>query len=134
MGFFNNWATDELDLLCKPVSSYNFVCSVYFICYAIGVALFMLPDLIGRRNTLMTTLTVYCIAGYLVVFSDNIHLKTIGYALQGWFHVKSTACFVQLTEIVPEDRKVIALTVISCFDSFTVGLTCCLISSGLSYQ
>lgn len=134
VNFFHNWATDELDLLCKPVSSYSFVCPVYFICYAIGIVFFMLPDLIGRRSTLKTTLIIYGGASYLSVFSDDIYLKTFGFAMQGWFHVKISVCFVHLTELVPEDSKVFALTVINCFDSVTMGLVSCLIAAGFSYE
>lgn len=134
MNFYHNWATDELDLLCKPVSSYNFICSVYFICFTIGIVFFITPDLFGRRKIMISTLVIYCIGCYLSTYYADIRTKTLGYAIIGWFHVKVTTCFVQLTELVPDNSKVFALTIISCFDSVTMGLVSAIIFAGYSYQ
>ena len=131
--FISNWATDDLDLLCAPLTSYKFIASVYFIGFGLGMGLFFLPDMMGRRGALKISLTVFCVASYFSVFSTSLTLKAIGFMMQGMFHVKFVTCFVQANEFMPSSSKVLAMTIINCFDSMTVGIVSALLISGLSF-
>ena len=53
----------------------------------------------------------------LTIFSHNFNLICLGFFLQGMFHLKTTVAFTYIGELMPENRKVLATTMLTAVDS-----------------
>ena len=82
-----------------------------------GVALFFMPDKYGRLGTMKKTLPFVILATYFIVYCSSIKIKTLGYFLLGFTHIKITASYTHMLELCPDDWKTIATTIIAAFDS-----------------
>jgi MFS family permease len=78
--YLENWYV-TLDLMCESTTTYNKVASFYFLGFMVGAVTFFLPDMLGRRKTMLIILPIYSIASALSIFSDSLLLKTVGFFL-----------------------------------------------------
>ena len=66
---------------------------------------FFLPDSYGRRKSMLFSLFFFTLGSSLTVFGQTMLLKKIGFAMQGFFHLKITLSFTYLVEFLPERFK-----------------------------
>ena len=121
--FYENWFT-QLHLECTPVKSYAILGSMYFTGYFTGIVLFFLPDMMGRKGTLMTVLPFLITASAASIYSPNLKVKAIGNFIQGFLHIKVSCSFQYMYELVPRQHKVLACSILSMFDSMSLVLVC----------
>jgi MFS family permease len=86
-----------------------------------------MPDRYGRLNTMRFALPFYIISQYLIVFTHSVSTKSLGFFLQGFFHIKITNTYTHILELVPDAHKSKVSTVILGFDSGSVGFVSFLI-------
>ena len=110
--------------MCSNPATYNGIASFYFIGYIVGIILFWMPDNLGRRSTMCFLLPMYAFASALSIFSDKIVIKTIGFFLQGLFHLKISLSYTHVLELLPSNSVSIVATLISAFDSGTPMFAC----------
>jgi MFS family permease len=122
-GGFNNWFV-SLDLMCKNPATYNGGASFYFVGYLIGIIFFWMPDNLGRRSTMLFILPIYVLASALSIFSEKMAFKTIGFFLQGLFHLKITVSYTHVLDLMPTNSKSFVATLITAFDSATPMFAC----------
>ena len=70
-----------MDLMCESTSSYNKIASFYFLGFLTGAITSFLPDMLGRRKTMVLILPVYSLASAMSIFSDCLATKSIGFFL-----------------------------------------------------
>jgi hypothetical protein len=56
----------------------------------------------------------------ITVFSETLLLKSIGYFMQGLFHIKVMNSYTHIFDLVPEDSKRFCATFMNVFDSMTL--------------
>ena len=64
--------------------------SYYFIGFALGALFFPFPDLIGLKSSMNIVLPINVFGTYLVVFGQTLDLKSLGYFILGFGHLKIT--------------------------------------------
>lgn len=74
----------EDDLTVKKTNSF------YFIGFALGALFFPFPDLLGLKATMNIVLPINVFGAYLVNFGNTLALKSIGYFVLGFGHIKIT--------------------------------------------
>jgi len=116
-----NWYS-QLDLACLNTPAISSVNSFYFIGFGVGILLFALPNRIGRKRTMVWLLPLYIIASAITLYSPSLHLKALGYFLQGALHLKITNSYTHMFELTNEQGKGLCATVMNSFDVMTVGV------------
>lgn len=74
--------------------------SFYMIGYFLGMILFPIPDIYGRKTPLIVTLILTIIGQILTVYGTSLQIKSIGIFIQGFLHIKNNLCFITLFEVV----------------------------------
>ena len=70
-------------------------------------------------------LPVYVSASALVIFSgNNLKLKTLGFFLQGLFHIKASLSYMSIVDLIPENRKTLTFTLMTAFNAGTAMFAC----------
>ena len=75
--YINNWQ-QSLNLMCTPKSKIAAVSSFYFVGFIFGLALFPLPNLLGRKKSMSLIMLVYIMASALTLYGNSLFLKTVG--------------------------------------------------------
>ena len=117
----------QLDLVCTPSIQINQIGAWYFIGYGLGIVFFMLPDLIGRKGAMKFIMPLNIIGCYMTIYTNTLFLKTLGYFIQGVFHLKVSTSFMHLQELVPEEHRDKAVTIVTSIDSSMVIIGCFLL-------
>jgi MFS family permease len=120
---FINWFV-TMDLICEKPSVYNGIGSYYFIGYLMGIVFFWMPDSLGRRTTMCFLLPNYIVASALVIFSESMLLRSVGFWLQGFFHLKISLSYTHALDLVPSQHKSLVTTLITALDSGTPLFAC----------
>ena len=89
--------------MCEDLVEVNKAGSLYFIGYGVGAVFFFLPDTLGRKGTMKMILPLYILCCYLSLFPMNMEVRTLGFFLQGLFHLKISTSYTHILELVPED-------------------------------
>lgn len=110
--------------MCEKTSHYNKVASFYFLGFLVGAVTFFLPDMLGRRRTMLMILPVYSIASAMSIFSNNLGIKTVGFFLQGLFHLKISLSYLHVLDLIPESSKSFVYAFITAFDASTWMVAC----------
>ena len=111
-----NWFV-TMDLMCYSPLKYLSMLSWFFVGYGIGIILFFLPDLLGRRYMMMRCLIpVNLWVMYVGTFSKNLELIKIASFVHGFFHIKNTLCYTHNVELVPDKYKTLVCTCINAFN------------------
>lgn len=134
VNFFSNWATDEMDLICKPLSDYQPILESQFVFYFLGAVFMTMPDTIGRIGTMYVVGPLHLAFGALSIYSTDYYLKTLGYIVQGILHIKIPISFLHMCELVPDSSKIFSLSVVTAFDSATLGWICIAIELGATFN
>ena len=109
------------------MTSVKKMASLFFIGQGFGVILFFMPDKYGRKATMKFTLPFYILSQYFILFQHNISIKSIGFFMQGFFHIKITNSFTHIIELVPDIYKSKVSTLIVAFNVGSVALVSFLI-------
>ena len=91
-----------------------------FVGYGIGMLMFFIPDLLGRKPSMLIMLFFNIIGGYLSVFCVDINLKKMGFFLIGMFHLKVALSYIYISEVVESKHNLLASTIISAYDVTTL--------------
>lgn len=78
--------------------------------YAVGAVFFFMPDFLGRRKTLLLTVSFNILGVYLVIYDPRLGYKKFGFFLSGLFHNKNSTSITQNLEFVPDSYKDFSLT------------------------
>jgi MFS family permease len=113
-----------MDLMCESTSSYNKIASFYFLGFLTGAITSFLPDMLGRRKVMLFILPVYSIASAMSIFSNSLVIKSIGFFLQGLFHLKISLSYLHVLDLIPESSKSFVYAFITAFDSSTWMIAC----------
>lgn len=115
-----------MDVKCEQPQAYNKIGSCYFLGFGVGILLFQLPDVIGRKRAMGCLIVPYMMAALMVVFSHDVFHKALGMFIQGALHVKIMLSYTQMYELVPEQYKAICAIFLNFTDAMTMviaGLT-----------
>lgn len=105
--------------MCVPTVTKDLFCSAYFIGFSFGIVFFTLPDAIGRKKTMWILLPALIVASSLSVFGESIYIKSIGFFVQGFLHLKIMLSYSHCFELVPKNDKLFCSTVINTIDIST---------------
>lgn len=119
----NNWWY-QLDYMCEPKSTVNSIVSYFFVGQGVGIALFFMPDILGRKLTMSISLVMNILGGYLILFKSDMAYLRLGYFFQGVFHQRITISFMHCMELVEERHKEVMTTMIQAFDAGSIMLAC----------
>ena len=114
--YLNNWYVQN-DLVCQSKFEVAKVLSWYFISQIFGASLFFLPDSFGRKKSMNFLLVFNVIGIYIVTFYSSSLMKSIGFFLMGFFHLKISLSFCYSTELCTDKDKAKMPTFIQFFDS-----------------
>ena len=120
---FENWFV-SMNWICEDSNVYNGIASYYFVGYFIGIILFWMPDTLGRKTTMNFLLPNYVIATAMVIFSHSMLVKSIGFFLMGFFHLKISLSYSHGFDLVPGTHKSLVTTLITAYDSGTPMFAC----------
>jgi MFS family permease len=109
----------------KTISSTN---SWFFIGFIFGIFFLTFPDKYGRKGTMNIIMPLFVVSCYFTVFSQTLFGKSLGYFLQGLFHIKVMNSYTHMFDLIDEKSKSFAATTINCLDSATLVIT------GLTYS
>jgi len=59
-----------LNMMCMDSTTKSFFSSCYFLGFAFGLVLFMLPEKLGRKGCMNIILPIYIMASYLTIFGE----------------------------------------------------------------
>lgn len=79
--------------------------SAYFVGFVTGLPLMVLPDSIGRKNSMNLALVLAVFSVYLIIYGSSMNMKKIGFFIQGIFHLRITISFTHLIELVNNESK-----------------------------
>ena len=109
-----------MGLECTPRSQISFMTSCYFIGFGVGIFLFPMPDLYGRKPSIFFSMVGYLVAMVICLFTKTILWRSISLFLIGFFHLRSTTSFVMCFDVVPKSSKSITATAINSYDGATL--------------
>ena len=114
-----------MDLVCANKVKTNFIISARYIAFGIGGAsFFAIPDIYGRRNSMLIHLLISTIAQFVIVLVPIYEARLIGNIVCGLCTLKQSVPFSWIFELMPADRKTLASVSISCVDTITLAVIC----------
>ena len=119
IGYVKGWE-EEMDFICEDPSKVSFMSSCYFIGFGIGMMLFPIPDLFGRRPAISYSVFGYLVAMGLLLLVPTIEARSAALLAMGFFHLKNSSSYVMCFELVQEEYKSVVATIINCFDGATL--------------
>lgn len=105
--------------MCVPQTTINLFSSMYFYGFACGLVFFTMPDSIGRKGTMKILLPPFIMACSLSIYGNSILIKSIGFFIQGFLHLKIMLSYTHMFELVSKDHKSFCATFINTFDALT---------------
>ena len=75
--YLNNWYV-KMDLVCTGDLEIDQFMSTYFVGFGLGIFLFSLPDMFGKKRTMSVLMTFFILASYLSVFGETLKVKGLG--------------------------------------------------------
>ena len=97
--YFDNWYV-EMDLFCKAPVQIAMLASVYSFGYLISGFLFWVPDRLGRKRTVILSLTIAMTAETIMVFNPSYSVRMICFFITGLFQLQNSVSYVWLYESV----------------------------------
>ena len=89
--------------------------SIYYIGFGIGILLFFIPDYLGRKLAMNTTIPIGMASSALCIFSNNLSVMKVGAFILGLFHLKTTCSFTHAVELVPDKYKTKTMVMLNAF-------------------
>ena len=74
-----------MDLECKTPVQISTLASAYFIGYCIGGSMYFLPDKIGRKKSVIFSLTMSMIAETTMIFVSSYYMRMVCFLVMGLF-------------------------------------------------
>lgn len=109
-----------MDLVCVPEARVDVIASMTYIGFGIsGFFFFPLPDLYGRRTTLLYFMLVHLIVQVCVLLVPVFQVRMVCYLLMGMCQIKNAICAVQTLEVVPTQYKGFVVAFINSCDCLT---------------
>jgi len=98
--------------------------TAYFIGFAMNGLLSTIPDLIGRKKTILYSMIVSCFAQTVMLFVPNFYVRTLMFFVMGLTMIKVGGSYVWLSECVGSSYKSTAFTMINIYDGMTMAVVC----------
>ena len=121
--YFHNWYV-EMDLICKTSAQIAMLASVYFIGYSIGASMYFLPDKIGRKKSVIFSLTLSMTAETIMMFVTDYHARMGAFFFMGLFQLQNSTSYQWLYESVSKSYKSTAITIINSFYALPQPIMC----------
>ena len=122
--YLDNWYV-QMNLMCSSEVRTNFLIIAYTISFGVaGFLFFPLPEIYGRRITVLITFAFSLIAQYILAFSPVYYVKILGFVMLGLCQMKNTLGYVWSSELVPTRNNVAVNASISSLDQLTPGIAC----------
>ena len=102
-----------MNLLCMTPIEIGFIISLYFFGYGLGIFLSFLPDKIGRKTSVLMSLTVALVSETVMVFNANYNVRCAGYFIIGLFQIQNSTSYLWISESVATPYKPTTHAVIS---------------------
>lgn len=96
----------------------------YFLVFSFGIIFFCFPDYLGRKATMDLMLIPVVIGNSMLVFSESLVYKSIGYSIFGIFHIRQTLSYTICIELLPETFKNTGSTFINFVDISSMIWSC----------
>jgi MFS family permease len=119
IGYIYGWE-EEMNLLCVDPTQVSAMTSLYFVGFGVGIILFPMPDMYGRRPSLLISMFGYLVSIVTLLQFPSMTMRSIALFGIGFFHLKNSASFVYCFELVQDDRKSAVSTAINAFDGATL--------------
>ena len=113
-----------MDLVCHTAQTIGFMVIAYSIGYGTGVVFYKLPDVLGRKKSMILSSLLNLVGMNIIVFCTSFNLRTFGFFLMGFAQIKIAVSYVWACEVVPVSKKSISFTVINIIDIMTVSVSC----------
>lgn len=114
-----------MEMLCNPATKNASLVAPLMVCTGItGFLLFKMPDKIGRKPTLLLFTSVLTLAQVLAIFIPDFRVRQAFYATWGICSLKVTVPYAYSSELVETRLVPVTSTVLSSFDSSTLGIVC----------
>ena len=106
-----------MDLVCANPVQTSFMITVRYIAYGlIGLFVFSIPDIFGRKWTLFINFALQLGFSYLMIFVPSYQIRLTGFLVQGLTMLKGIIPFCYIAELVPTSNKAMTTIVITAFD------------------
>ena len=110
--YFNNWYV-EMDLMCKTPMQIGFMVSVYFIGYSIGASLSFLPDTIGRKKSVVISLSISILCETVMLWVPDYNVRCVCFFITGLFQLQNSTSYQWLSESVASSYKSTIITIMN---------------------
>ena len=102
-----------MDLVCKTPLQIAMLASAYFVGYCIGGSMFFLPDKIGRKTSIIFSLTLSMLAETIMIFASGYYTRMACFFFMGLFQLHNSTSYQWLYESVSKSYKPTAITIIN---------------------
>jgi len=82
-----------MGLHCKTPAQIAYLVSVYFIGYVVGTCFYFLPDKIGRKKSIIGSLSLNLISEAVMLWSSNYYVRMAGFFFQGMFMLQNSTSY-----------------------------------------
>ena len=72
-----------MELVCKPYLEIVLMITAYYIGYVFGGLAYAMPDLYGRKKTLILSLLLSCFAQTCMILSHSLNVRSVMFFLMG---------------------------------------------------
>ena len=98
--------------------------SAYSFGYLISGFLFWIPDRLGRKKTVILSLTIAMTAETIMIFNSGYYVRMVCFFITGLFQLQNSVSYVWLYESVSERSKPTAVTIINAVYALPQPLMC----------
>jgi len=93
------------------------ICTVFYIAFGVGGLInFPVPDLIGRKKSMLLYCSISLVAQVVMLFSNSYWVRLVSFFVMGFVCIKNAVSYVCMFELVESKHKSTACAVINIFD------------------
>ena len=89
-----------------------------------GILLFPTPDLYGRKRMITIAALMSVVGCWLTMAGPTKLLKSVGYFVLGFFHIRGSLCYIMSFEFNVDVYKSVNCTIINVVDGLTMFFLC----------
>ena len=113
-----------MDLMCMSSTEVGFMITAYYMGFTLGGLCFTLPDIYGRKKSLIFGLLLATISQTVMLLSHNYWVRYAMFGLSGLSQIKNSVSYVWLSESTSSPYKARTFTAINIFDALPMVVTC----------
>ena len=121
--YFDNWYV-QMGLVCMTPLRIAMLASAYFIGYCLGGSLFWLPDKIGRKKSVIFSMTLSMLAETVMIFASGYLTRMSCFFFMGLFQLQNSASYLWLYESVAKHKKSTVITIINAVYALSQPVMC----------